>query len=402
MSDRSDTQPLIAAASGARPHAPLWLLAMITFSGTLAMHVFVPALPMAAADLGVGIATMQMTVSLYILGLALGQLFYGPVSDRFGRRSTLMVGLTLYTVAGLAAFMAPDAHALIAARLMQALGGCAGMVLARAIVRDVAAATEAARRLALMNLMVTLGPAVAPLLGTALALHFGWRSIFLLLGGLGVANLFLAWRLLPETAVPVTPGSGASLARNYLQLLRSPAFLGYAVGGGCATTSMYAFVAAAPFVFAQQLGRPAYEAGPYIALLVLGVWAGSILASRLVGRMPMRRLLIGANALSLAAAFALLAVVLTGQLTVAWVVGTMFLFTLGVGTAAPAALTQAISVNPQVIGSASGLYGFAQMAVGALCTALAGLGPNPALAAALVLSVASVLAQLSFWIATRS
>ena len=385
-----------------RPHAPLWLLAMITFSGTLAMHVFVPALPAAATDLGVGVATMQMTVSLYILGLALGQLFYGPVSDRFGRRATLMVGMTLYTVAGAAAALAPDAGALVAARLAQALGGCAGLVLARAIVRDLAAATEAARRLALMNLMVTLGPALAPLLGSALVLHLGWRSIFVLLAGLGVANLLLAWRLLPETAIIGRAIDTAGLLRNYLRLLRSPAFLGYAVGGGCATTSMYAFIAVAPFVFAQQLHRPAYEVGPLLALLVLGVWIGSVLASRLVGHVPLRRLLIGANALSVLAAFLLLTVVLADRLSVAWVVLTMFLFTLGVGTAAPAALAQALGVNPMVIGSASGLYGFTQMAVGALCTALAGLGSDPALAAALVLAAAGAVAQLSFWIATSA
>ena len=97
------------AMTGARPTAPLWLLALITFSGTLAMHIFVPALPLAGADLGVGVATMQMTVSFYILGLAAGQLVYGPISDRFGRRPTLMVGLVIYTAAGLAAGLAPDA-----------------------------------------------------------------------------------------------------------------------------------------------------------------------------------------------------------------------------------------------------------------------------------------------------
>jgi DHA1 family bicyclomycin/chloramphenicol resistance-like MFS transporter len=380
----------------------LWLLALITFSGTLAMHIFVPALPIAAADLGASITAMQATVSLYILGLALGQLIYGPVSDRFGRRSTLMVGLVLYTAAGLWAAFAPGAQSLIAARLFQALGGCAGMVLGRAMVRDTAAPTEAARRLALMNLMVTLGPSVAPLIGGALASHLGWRSIFILLCGLGITNFLLAWRLLPETASGAGTTSGAALARNYGQLLRSRAFLGYAVGGGCATTSMYAFIASAPFIFVDQLHRPSYEAGPYLTLLVLGVWVGSMLASRLVGRVPMHGLLIAANGVSVIAAFVFLGTVLTGQLTVALTVATMFVFTLGVGTAAPAALTQAISVNPQVIGSASGLYGFTQMAVGAACTALAATGHDPALAAGLVLALSGILAQLAFWMASRT
>lgn len=389
------------AIAGARPTAPLWLLALITFSGTLAMHIFVPALPLAGADLGVGVATMQMTVSFYILGLAAGQLVYGPISDRFGRRPTLMVGLVIYTAAGLAAGLAPDAQALVVARLCQALGGCAGMVLGRAIIRDTSPTEEAARRQAMMNLMVTLGPATAPLIGSLVAFNLGWRAIFVLLCGLGIANLLLAWRLLPETARTGAGMGAAGLVRNYAWLLRSPAFLGYAVGGGCATTSMYAFVATAPFIFVQQLGRPAYEAGPYLALLVLGVWAGSLIASRLVGRVPLRRLLVTANAVSVAAAFVFLGAVLLGKLTLALTIATMFLFTLGVGTAAPAALTQAISVNAQVIGSASGLYGFAQMTVGALCTTLAGLGSDPALAAGLVLAGSGVVAQLCFAVAVR-
>ncbi|WP_421446555.1 MFS transporter, partial [Agrobacterium tumefaciens] len=118
---------------------------------------FVPALALASADLQASSSAMQMTVSLYILGLALGQLVYGPLADRFGRRPILMVGLSIYTVAGVVAMVAPDAYSLIAARLFQALGGCAGLVLGRAMVRDTAMPAQAAKRLALMNLMVTLG-----------------------------------------------------------------------------------------------------------------------------------------------------------------------------------------------------------------------------------------------------
>ncbi|EHL96578.1 drug resistance transporter, Bcr/CflA subfamily [Acetobacteraceae bacterium AT-5844] len=385
------------------PNVPLWLLALITFSGTLAMHIFVPALPQAGADLGASQAAMQSTVSLYILGLALGQLGYGPLSDRFGRRPVLMGGLVVYTAAGLAAALAPDAQALIAARLFQALGGCAGLVLGRAIVRDTAAPQDAARRLALMNLMVTVGPGLAPLVGGALAASTGWRSIFLVLCGLGVVNFLFAWKMLPETGKPgpARPGS-ATLAQNYLKLIRSPAFIGYSIGGGCATTSMYAFIAAAPFIFINQLHRPEHEVGIYLALLISGVWLGSMLASRLIPRMAIEKVLVRANWISVIAAFILLGATLTGHLNVFLAVGCMFFFTLGVGTAAPGALTQAISVNPHVIGSASGLYGFTQMATGAICTALAGVGNNPALAAAMILTASGVIAQLSFWLAGRA
>jgi MFS transporter, DHA1 family, multidrug resistance protein len=384
-----------------RTRAPLWLLALFAFSGTLGMHIFVPALPSAALDLGAGTAAMQMTVSLYIFGLALGQLVYGPLSDRFGRRPILLAGLALYTAAGLAAALAPSANVLIGARLVQAFGGCAGLVLARAIVRDTAVTREAARRLALMNLMVTVGPGLAPLIGGALAAATGWRSILYLLTALGVANMLFAWRLLPETGPSGASVKLSRLTRDYWGLLRSPAFLGYAIGGGCATTSLYAFIAAAPFIFVGQLHRPPGEVGLYLAVLVSGVWLGSILTSRLIVSMPLGRLLIGANALGILAAFVLLGGVLSGHLSVALAVGSMFVFTVGVGVASPAALTQAISVNARVIGSASGLYGFTQMAVGAFCTALAGFGHNAALSAALVLAAASLVGQAAFWIALR-
>ncbi|HYG42431.1 MAG TPA: multidrug effflux MFS transporter [Bordetella sp.] len=390
-----------AGVSSPPPHVPLWLLALFTFSGTLAMHIFVPALAMAGRDLNAGNGAMQMTVSLYIIGLAVGQLIYGPLSDRYGRRRVLMVGLAIYTVAGLAAALAPQVYALIAARLFQALGGCAGLVLGRAMVRDTAAPSEAAKRLALMNLMVTVAPGVAPIVGGALAASLGWRAVLFVLCVLGVVNFVFAWRLLPETGAAMARVTTATLARHYRQLLASREFLGYAIGGGCATTSMFAFVASAPFIFVDQLHRPADEVGLYLAVLVSGVWLGSVLTTRLIGKLPMARLLVAGNALSAVAAVALLILVLSGYIAVAPIIVLMFFYTFGAGFAGPTALTLAISVNPRVIGSASGLYGAVQMAVGAVCTALAGLGPSPALSTALVLAGAGLLGQLSFWTASR-
>ena len=381
---------------------PLWLLALITLSGTLAMHMFVPALPRAARDLGASPGTMQDTISFYILGLAVGQLAYGPLSDRYGRRPLLVAGLALYTVAGLAAALAPGVGTLLAARLVQALGGCAGLALGRAMVRDTAAPADAARRLALLNLMVTLGPGLAPLIGGALSEAYGWRSIFVALCALGAANIWLTLRRLPETGQRRAGVSAASLALEYGRLLRSPAFLGYAIGGGCSTTAMYAFFAVAPFVFVDELHRSPHEVGVYLALLVAGVSLGSILASRLVARLPIERLLAWASGGAVLAAFALLGIVAGGALSVPLILGPMFVFTVGVGVASPMALTKAVSVNPKVIGSAAGLYGSAQMAVGALCTTLAGLGPDPALAAASVLAAAGVIGQAAFWMAGRA
>jgi len=381
--------------------APLWLLTLITFSGTLAMHIFVPALPEAARALGASIGEMQMTMSVYIFGLAVGQLAYGPLSDRYGRRPVLVAALALYTVAGLAASVVPDVHSLVVARLLQALGGSAGMVIGRAIVRDTSLPADAGRRLATMNLMVVLGPGLAPLIGGALSTAFGWRSIFYVLSMLGIVNVLFSLWLLPESRAAKSGTEVPNLARNYGKLLTSPAFLGFAIGGGCSTTSMYAFIGVSPFIFAHQLGRPDHEVGIYPAIMMAGTWIGSMLATRLISRVPISRLAVWANLVSVAAALVFLAAVLSHHLTVLLAIGPMFVFGIGAGIASPAAVTQAISVNPHVIGSASGLYGFSQMGVGAICTALVGFGQDPALAAAIILATAAVIGQVSFWIALR-
>jgi len=285
-----------------RRPVPLWLLVLVTFSGTLAMHMFVPALTIAGHDLQVDAATIRMTISVYIFGLAVGQLVYGPLSDVFGRRPTLLVGLALYTLGGFVATLAPNVGVLIAARLVQAAGGCAGLLLGRAIVHDTAESNDAVRRLALMSLMTMIGPGLAPLVGGLLAGALGWRAIFVALTALGVANFCVSWRLLPETGRPSGRISARGVARDYRALLGSPRFVGFALGGGCATTSFYGFIAAAPFIFINELHRPIHEVGVYLGLLIVGTSLGNMLASRLIGRWAIERLLVGGNAISLAAA----------------------------------------------------------------------------------------------------
>ncbi len=215
-------------------------------------------------------------------------------------------------------------------------------------------------------------------------------------------NIWLILRRLPETGTRQAGVGAASVARDYGRLLRSPAFLGYAIGGGCTTTSIYAFLAVAPFVFVDELHRSPHEVGVYLALLIAGVSLGSVLASRLVARVPIEKLLAWASGAAVLAAFTLLSIALRGALSVPLILGPMFVFTVGAGLASPMALTKAVGVNPRVIGSAAGLYGFSQMAVGALCTKLAGLGRDPALAAASVLAAAGVIGQIAFWTASRA
>ncbi len=396
MSAISATFPLVKRA------APLWLLVLVTFSGTLAMHMFVPALTVAGHDLGVDAATIRVTISVYIFGLAVGQLVYGPLSDVFGRRPTLLVGLALYTVGGAVATIAPNVGVLIGARLVQAAGGCAGLLLGRAIVRDTAESNDAVRRLALMSLMTMVGPGLAPLVGGLLAGAFGWRAIFVVLTALGVLNFTVSWRLLPETGTPRGHISAAGVARDYRALLGSPRFLGFAVGGGCATTSFYGFIAAAPFIFINELHRPLHEVGLYLGLLIVGVSIGNILAGRLVGRFTIERLLAAGNLVSLGAAIVVLAAFLAFRPGVLVIEAVMIVYCVGAGICSPAVSTLSISVDPRLIGSAAGLYGFMQMTVGAACTTLAGLGHDPAVAACTVLVGAALLALVSFRLALRT
>jgi DHA1 family bicyclomycin/chloramphenicol resistance-like MFS transporter len=385
-----------------RKTAPIWLLVLITLSGTMAMHMFVPALPYAGTELGASVGEMQMTISVYIVGLAVGQLFYGPVSDALGRRPMLMMGLALYAAGGLVAALAPQVRLLVAARLVQALGGCAGLALGRAIVRDTVQSDKAVRQLALMNLMTMMGPGLAPVAGAAIAATLGWRAIFWALAAFGAVTLVLTWRLLPETGSPAGRFSAGRVLQDYRALLRSRAFQGFAFGGACTTTSIYAFIAAAPFIFTRELHRPLHEVGIYLGVLMLGMALGNLLTGRLIRRLPMQRLLLVGNGLSVASAGVLLLTIALGHLSVATTLALMFGFTCGAGMASPAALTRSISVDPQRIGSAAGLYGFAQMAIGAICTSFASVGDNPALTAAAVLLVATALGQVAFWIAIAS
>src|SRR3984885_47537 len=308
-------------------------------------------------------------------------------------------GLSIFTIASVAGLFAPDVHTLVVARFFQALGGCSGLVLARAMIRDTSQAHEAARRLALTNLLVTAGPAVAPLIGGGLSALWGWRSILVGLSALGAANFMMAWLLLRETRPEALFVSASRYARDYVGLLRSRQFLGYAIGGACATTSLYAFIACAPFIFIDRLHVPSASVGLYLALLVSGIWLGSLLASRLISRFSLTRFVVVANAVSVVAAASFLGFVIADRATLVAIVGTMFVFSVGVGAAAPAALVKAISVNPRVTGTASGLYGSVQMAVAGTLVMLAGWGSNPAFASASVLLAAGLVAQASFWIA---
>jgi MFS transporter, DHA1 family, multidrug resistance protein len=386
---------------GRRERAPFALIVAITACGTLGMHLIIPALPETARALNVSPGAIQLTITLYLIGLAIGQLIYGPISDRFGRRPVLIAGLGLFTLAGIATAAAPGVLTLVVARVLQSIGACSGLVLGRAIVRDLAPPDRAAAQLAMLTLVMSAAPAIAPVLGGYATAWIGWRAAFALLAIVGAATLVLAVLLLPETN-RLQSGTRASLLVGSLRLFRSRAFCGYVLGGACTTTSFYAFMAASPFILIDLLHQPTERVGLYYLLLMAGVAAGSLLANRIAGRIRVRVALRLANSFAIAGAALFMLADLTGMLNVVTVIAPVVLFMVGAGMASPFALSGAVSVNPHAIGAASGLYGFTQMAYGALCTVIVEVWrPGSVLTVAAVLLGSALLGQAALSLAVQ-
>ncbi|GJD80134.1 multidrug effflux MFS transporter [Methylobacterium gregans] len=366
------SEPAAPACPERRASFPL--LVAVTMTGTLALHIFVPALADAAADLGTTPAAAQLTITLFLVGLAGGQLVYGPLSDRYGRRPVLIAGLGLYLAGLLLALLAPNITVLVIARVLQSLGACSTLVIGRAMVRDVSASTDAARRMALLTMAMTLTPALAPALGGLVDIWLGWRAVFgvlaLLVGVLGALVVFT----LPETnRHPVALPGPSAMAAAYLRLLRIPVFRAYLVAGACAGTSLYAFLAVAPFLLVDRLGRSSGEVGLDCLIVVFGMVAGAVAANRLAGRVPIRRLARTGNLVCLAGAGTLLAIDQSGLLGLVSLILPLIVYAVGVGLVGPNAVAGLMNVDPRAAGAASSLYGFTQMTFGAVFTVAVGL-----------------------------
>lgn len=378
-----------------RPHGGL--LAIIAASGTLAMHMLVPALPAVAREFETTAFTAQLTLFVYLVGVAAGQLIYGPLSDRFGRRPVLLASLTLFLLASMVAAFASSIQWLIVARVVQAIGACGGLVLGRAMARDGTTLEDAARQLAILVMAMTVAPAIAPLLGGTVATWLGWRAIFALLSIVGAVVLLLTLFALPETSLQRTPLPGVSgLLAIYRGLLSRPKFCAYAIGGSCMSTSIYAFLAASPFLFSELLHRTPEEVGLYYLAVIAGITLGSWLASQLTVPFGVSGVLQAGATFGMAGSIALLLLHVQEALGAGSLLGTMCVFAIGAGMTSPVATAQAISVDPERIGAASGLYGFLQMSFGALCTLLVGLWNNSVLAVGVILVTSATIAQVAF------
>ncbi|NKC32992.1 multidrug effflux MFS transporter [Falsiroseomonas selenitidurans] len=370
-------QPAPGTAGLPRPPAlrpPIWLLVAMIAIGPFTMQVLVPSLPAMGRDLGASTAMVQLTVTLYLLGVGAGQLVYGPLSDRFGRRPLLMGGLALYALASLAAALAGGIGALVAARVAQAVGACAGVVLTRAVIRDVWPRDQAASVLGYVTMGMTIAPMLAPILGSVLEQAFGWRTSMWACLAFGLPLALVAWLRLPETlAVPQSLPGLSAIWGAYRSLWAVPAFRAYTALTACATGIFFAFLGGAPYVVVQGMGYSPVQFAFAFAAISVFFAGGNWLAGRLSARLGiLRMLVVGTSVTTLGAVGAAIAMAAFPPHILVFFVP-MAAVAVGNGMTQPNAIAGALSAKPQLAGTASALVGALQMGFGALLTFVVGL-----------------------------
>jgi DHA1 family bicyclomycin/chloramphenicol resistance-like MFS transporter len=359
---------------GTTPWRLLLLLMTMTAIGAMSLNILVPAVPRLVQVLASDTETVQLTISIYIFGLATAQLFTGPLSDRFGRRPVILFGFSLTTLAGLAAIFAPNAPVLIAMRFLQAIGGATGVAIGRAIIRDLFGRERSAQMIGLVASAMAIAPMISPLIGGVLESLFGWQAIFLFAATMAFIVLVWTWRMLPETRAELPPGvERDTFGKNIGVLFRNRRFLGYIFSAALGSGAFFIYVGAGPHVIITMMHRTSTEYGIWFIPTALGYIIGNYATSRLSVRHGIDNMLLWGNIINLIGALcgvALLPFVDTvGPLVIASA-GTIM--GIGNGVLLPNAIAGAVSIRPQAAGTASGILGATQMFFGAITAQLAG------------------------------
>lgn len=370
------------------------ILGALTAFGPLAIDFYLPGFPAMAAAFGTDEKHVQLTLASYFLGLSIGQLIYGPLADRFGRRVPLLCGVALFTLASLACAYAPTLDWLVAARFIQALGGCAGMVIARAVVSDKCDAVGSAKVFSQLMLVMGLAPILAPMLGGVMVNLYGWQSIFLALTLFSAACAVAVAVGLPESlpaGMPRQPLSGA--LRQYGRLLGDRVFLGHALTGGISIAGMFAYIAGSPFVFIKLYGVPAEHFGWLFGTNAAGFILVAQINARLLSRRGPAYLLARFVWVYLAAGLSLLAVSSLKTVELWPLLIPLFVCIASLGCIIPNASACAMSGQGARAGSASALLGCLQFSVAAGAAFLVGLlHDGSAMPMAMVITLCGVLA----------
>jgi DHA1 family bicyclomycin/chloramphenicol resistance-like MFS transporter len=350
------------------------ILGALSAFGPLSIDMYLPSFAAISRDLEASEAQVQWTLVVFFAGLGLGQAFYGPISDRYGRRRPLCFGLALFVLAGAACALARSIEGLVVWRFVQSIGGCAGVVIARTVVRDRFDERESARVFSLLMLVMGLAPILAPLIGGQILVLFGWRAIFWTLAGFGLACMIAVVPILGES-LPFErriAGGFSGALRVYGRLLRDRAFMRYNLSGALVISGMFVYIFGSPFVFMQIHGVRPERYGWLFGLNALGLIAASQLNRMALGRVSGASILSRAVWVTAAAGVALLAAAVTGAGGLPGLLLSLFVYIASLGFVLPNVTAAALAPQGRNAGSASAMLGTVQFGAGAVVGMLLG------------------------------
>jgi DHA1 family bicyclomycin/chloramphenicol resistance-like MFS transporter len=375
------------------------IIASLVAIGPLSTDMYLPAFPVLMQSFNADINQVQHTLSIFLIGFALAQLIYGPLSDRFGRKPVLMGGLLLFLLSSVAIVFAESIATLSTLRLFQAIGGSAGPVLGRAMVRDIHGPKDSARLLSYISTAMAVAPAAAPILGGYLTVWFGWQSIFLFLAAYGVVGVMLLGMSIPETAPPGSHHiiSVSNLIKNYTTLLKHRTWRWYTLSCSFVFAGLFSFLSGSSFVIIDFLGYKEEQYGLFFALVVAGFMAGTLIAGRLVRSIGINRLMGYGSLVAVTGGMTMAALAIAEVHHVAAIVVPQMIYMMGVGIVMPQAMAGALAPFPHMAGTASAFLGFIQMSFAAVIGVLVGhYHDGSPLSMALSIALMGILTLVSF------
>jgi DHA1 family bicyclomycin/chloramphenicol resistance-like MFS transporter len=373
------------------------ILGTLTALGPFSIDMYLPGFPAIAKDLRTTVAEVSLSLSSFFIGISAGQLLYGPLLDRFGRKKPLYVGLVVYILSSLACAFASSIDALIYLRFIQAVGSCAAAVASVAMVRDLFPVEDNAKVFSTLMLVVGVSPMVAPTVGGYVTAGFGWQSVFLILAALAVVILLAVLLGLPESGQsdPSLSLKPRPILTNFFSVLREPRFYTYALSGAVAFAGLLAYVSGSPLVFMEIYQVNEKQYGWIFAFLSIGLIGASQVNSLLLRRYHSQQIIRVALFWQVATALLFVALTALGLLGLFPTIAFIFLYLCSLGFTFPNASALALAPFSRNAGSASALMGAAQMGIGALATVALSLFHSPtALPMAGVMAASSVLALL--------